>query len=196
MTSKIFINQQRTNVNHFNYYYFTNTFTENELSLIQSLGDSNEAYDAVTGKSDKPTEYRTSKVSWIDEDDNSKWLFDKFADLANRANKEMWNFDIWGYQDTFQYTKYYASENGHYDWHVDMGPGMSNRKLSCVLQLSDPTEYEGGDLELNLGHTISIIPKQKNLLCFFPSFILHRVTPVTKGTRISLVTWLCGANLR
>ena len=108
----------------------------------------------------------------------------------------MWNFDVWGYHDDFQYTKYYGGDQGHYDWHMDLGPNMSNRKLSCVIQLSDPSDYEGGELEFNLGYTILSVPKGKGVITFFPSFLLHRVTPVTKGTRISLVTWLCGANLR
>ena len=107
----------------------------------------------------------------------------------------MWNFDIWGYQDLLQYTKYYG-DGGHYDWHADLGPGISNRKLSCVLQLSTPEEYEGGELQMNPGGDIMSVPKGLGVLCFFPSFLLHRVTPLTSGTRKSLVTWLCGANLR
>lgn len=196
MTTKIFLENQRTSFNHFNYYYFNDVFSNEELSKINSMGYEAGLHDATTGTSTKPTEYRTSKISWIDESDDSKWLYEKVATLANQANKEMWNFDIWGYQDSFQYTKYFASDKGHYDWHFDMGPYMSNRKLSCVLQLSDPSEYEGGELELNLGDNISKVPKKKGLICFFPSFILHRVTEITKGTRVSLVTWLCGANLR
>ena len=119
----------------------------------------------------------------------------KIADYAIIANKEMWNFDIWGYHDSLQYTRYYGN-GGHYDWHADLGPGLSNRKLSVVLQLSDPSEYEGGDLEINPGGNIMTVPKEMGLICFFPSFLLHRVTPLTSGNRITLVTWLCGANLR
>jgi PKHD-type hydroxylase len=92
-------------------------------------------------------------------------------------------------------TNYYG-DGGHYDWHADLGPGISNRKLSVVLQLSDPKDYVGGDLQMNTGGAITTVPKEYGLLCFFPSFVLHRVTPLTSGTRTSLVTWLCGANLR
>ena len=107
----------------------------------------------------------------------------------------MWDFDIWGYHDSLQYTVY-NGDGGHYDWHADLGPGLSNRKLSVVLQLSEGTDYDGGELQINPGGSILSVPKQLGLLCFFPSFLLHRVTPVTSGKRISLVTWLCGANLR
>jgi PKHD-type hydroxylase len=65
-----------------------------------------------------------------------------------------------------------------------------------VLQLSDPGEYEGGELQMNVGSSILTVPQELGLICFFPSFLLHRVTPLTSGVRKSLVTWLCGANLR
>ena len=141
------------------------------------------------------SDYRKSDISWIDESPESNWLYEKVAEYANKANKEMWNFDIWGYQDSFQYTIYNGG-GGHYDWHSDCGPNMSNRKLSCVLQLTDPKDYVGGNLEMNLGHTVQQVVKGKGIMCFFPSFVLHRVTPVEMGIRKSLVTWLCGANLR
>ena len=62
--------------------------------------------------------------------------------------------------------------------------------------MSDPNDYEGGDLQLNTGGSIISVKKEVGLICFFPSFVLHRVTPITSGVRTSLVTWLCGANLR
>ena len=107
----------------------------------------------------------------------------------------MWNFDIWGYHDSLQYTVY-NGDGGHYDWHADLGPGLSNRKLSVVLQLSEGTDYDGGELQINPGGSILSVPKQLGLLCFFPSFLLNRVTPLSSGVRLSLVTWFRGANLR
>lgn len=80
--------------------------------------------------------------------------------------------------------------------YADLGVGISNRKLSVVLQLSNPNEYEGGELQMNTGGSIINVPKEKGLICFFPSFVLHRVTPLSSGLRRSLVTWLCGVNLR
>jgi PKHD-type hydroxylase len=141
------------------------------------------------------SDYRKSEIAWIGDNDDTRWLFEKMADLCKIANKNMWNFDIWGYQDGFQYTVYYG-DGGHYDWHADLGPGISNRKISCVLQLSDPGEYEGGDLQMNPGGNILTVPKGLGTLCFFPSFLLHRVTPLNGGVRKSLVNWFCGANFR
>jgi PKHD-type hydroxylase len=200
-SSYLFINQHRTNVNALNYYYYSNAFTIDEIERIKRIGESIPKQKAVVGGEQNGTvdsntyTGRQSVVSWIDETQDSSWLYEKIGNYAITANKELWNFDIWGYQDPLQYTTYYGN-GGHYDWHVDLGPEMSNRKLSVVLQLADPNNYAGGDLEINCGGFPYTVPRQLGLLCFFPSFLLHRVTPVTSGTRISLVTWLCGANFR
>jgi PKHD-type hydroxylase len=196
MSSKNFLPEQRNDVNHLNYYYFASAFTESELALIKEIADKIPKQKASVGTEGNISEYRISDVAWINDSDDTEWLYSKIADYAKIANKEMWNFDIWGYQDNLQYTNYYGDGGGHYDWHLDLGPGLSNRKLSVVLQLSDPSEYVGGNLEMNVGGSILTVPKEKGLICFFPSFLLHRVTPLTSGTRTSLVTWLCGANLR
>jgi PKHD-type hydroxylase len=196
MSSKNFLPEQRNDVNHLNYYYFASAFTESELALIKEIADKIPKQKASVGTEGNISEYRISDVAWINDSDDTEWLYSKIADYAKIANREMWNFDIWGYQDNLQYTNYYGDGGGHYDWHLDLGPGLSNRKLSVVLQLSDPSEYVGGNLEMNVGGSILTVPKEKGLICFFPSFLLHRVTPLTSGTRTSLVTWLCGANLR
>ena len=193
-----FLQEQRNNVNHLNYYYFVNAFTPEEIIKIRELGDSHPQQVATVVGDDgntSPSDYRKSEISWLDENSKTQWIYEKISGYAKTANREMWNFDIWGYQDLLQYTTYYGN-GGHYDWHADLGPSISNRKLSVVLQLSDPSEYEGGDLQMNPGGTILTVEKGLGTLCFFPSFLLHRVTPLTSGVRKSLVTWLCGANLR
>ena len=195
--SKQFLANERNNVNHFNYYYYTNAFTLEELDTIKTIGNSypKQLAEVGGGEDSQVSDYRKSEISWIPEEPNNQWLYDKIAQYAISANKEMWNFDIWGYHDALQFTNYYG-DGGHYDWHADLGPGISNRKLSVVLQLSDPKDYVGGELQMNTGGGITSVAKEYGSLCFFPSFVLHRVTPLTSGTRTSLVTWLCGANLR
>jgi len=66
------------------------------------------------------------------------------------------------------------------------------RKLSLVLQLSDPKDYEGGELILHLSEEPTVVPKKQGYVTIFPSFVLHEVTPVTSGTRHSLVSWISG----
>lgn len=195
--TKYFLEDQRTNINHLNYYYFTDAFTPDEIMKIREIGDNAPKTKGTTVADQKNvvSNYRVSDISWLKDNDETGWIYQKMADLCKIANQNMWNFDIWGYQDSFQYTVYYG-DGGHYDWHVDLGPGISNRKISCVLQLSDPEEYDGGDLEMNPGGQVLTIPKGLGVLCFFPSFMLHRVTPLNSGVRKSLVNWFCGANFR
>ncbi len=197
MSSNYFLADQRNNTNHLNYYYFTDEFTPEEIIEIRKIGDNSPKEKGTTVSDDKNivNEYRISDISWLGDNSETNWIYKKISDLAKIANREMWNFDIWGYHDSLQYTIYYG-DGGHYDWHADLGPGISNRKLSVVLQLSDPSEYEGGELEMNPGGNLLVVPKKLGLICFFPSFLLHRVKPLTSGTRRSLVTWLCGANFR
>jgi PKHD-type hydroxylase len=193
-----FLNKQRNNVNHMNYYYFTNAFTPEEIKKIIEIGEKHPKQAGTTVSDDEVegvSDYRISEISWLGESEETAWIYDKFAEYAMIANEQMWNFDIWGFGDSLQYTKYFGN-GGHYDWHVDLGPGISNRKLSCVLQLSSPEEYEGGQLQMNPGGNIIESPKGLGTMIFFPSFLLHRVTPLTSGVRKSLVTWFCGANLR
>jgi PKHD-type hydroxylase len=197
-SSNYFLDSQRNNVNHLNYYYFTDVFTPEELVKIIEIGEKLPKQRGTTVGNDTEeveSTYRLSEISWVDENPETYWIYKRISEYAKIANEAMWNFDIWGYQDSLQYTKYYGN-GGHYDWHADLGPGISNRKLSCVLQLSTPEEYDGGDLQMNPGGNIVSVPKGLGTLCFFPSFLLHRVTPLNSGTRKTLVTWLCGANLR
>lgn len=194
--NRYFIDRERNNVDHYNYYYFDDAFTEDELTKIHNTANMypKEA-GTVVGDSEVVSDYRKSTVIWVPEENKNMWLYNKISELAHVANTQMWNYDIWGYGDALQYT-IYEGNGGHYDWHADLGPKISNRKLSCVLQLSDANDYEGGELQFNNGSGSVNVGKRKNRIVFFSSFVLHRVTPVTKGTRISLVTWLSGKNLR
>lgn len=193
---KYFLSKERNKTNHLNYYYFTKSFSPQEIIQIREYCDQLPKQQAVVGGEDGAvSDYRKSEISWVPQNEDTAWFYDKISEYAYIANKEMWNFDIWGYLDDLQYTTYYGN-GGHYGWHADLGPDMSNRKLSAVLQLSDPGEYEGGDLEINIGSQILKVPKELGLITFFPSFLLHRVTPLMSGVRTTIVTWLCGANLR
>jgi len=195
--SRKFLRSHRTNIDHFNYYYFEDGFTPEECDKIIELAEAlpKQAGTTVGQSEEVVSDYRKSIISWVPQTPEYFWLYDKITNMAQIANSSMWNYDIWGYDDELQYTRYY-DDGGHYDWHADLGPGISNRKLSCVIQLSDPSDYEGGDLQLNPGGGVTTIPKKRGQVTFFSSFVLHRVTPVVSGTRISLVTWLAGANLR
>ena len=125
-------------------------------------------------------------------------IFDTVFDYITSANESAgWNYDITG-MEPVQLGEY--TDGGHYVWHTDMdNPCMEGyqRKLSCSVQLSDPDTYEGGDLILedSRGYEFTA-PRQKGSVIVFPSFLKHKVTPVTKGVRYSAVGWMRGPAFR
>ena len=117
-----------------------------------------------------------------------------------KANANNFGFDIIkNFQ--VQFGEYSAEYSGFYEWHLDQGlvsNKLVGRKLSIVVQLTDPSEYEGGKLEFDIDgeqFTPSNFEKKGSVIVF-PSFYRHRVTPVTKGVRNSLVAWVDGPNFR
>ena len=150
---------------------------------------------------------RNSDVTWF----NDTWIYKEIHPYIHTANKSAgWNFE-WDRSEPCQFTKYKHGQ--YYDWHCDSwektykkeGPENGKiRKLSVTCQLTDGSEYEGGELEFDfrnysphmreetqhLKQAKEILPKGSIIV--FPSFVWHRVKPVTKGTRYSLVLWNLG----
>ena len=175
------------------YYCFRAGFTRDEINLLdKQLFDTNMQIKEATTFSGSEEELRKSRVGWIPMDQNFLWLHAKLGEMVNIANKELWGFDISGMDEQIQYAEY-PENGGHYDWHMDTGPDkFSRRKISITVQLSDPSEYEGGDLQIKINAGQSDTPKGLGNVVIFPSYLLHRVTPVTKGLRRSLVLWITG----
>lgn len=144
------------------------------------------------------TEIRESKVAWVGLNEHTQWIYDRLAFVARSLNGQFYKFDLYGFSEDMQYTVYHGDETGHYTWHLDAGSGGGSppRKLSMVLQLSDPKDYEGGDLELFSSANPTKVDKKKGLVAAFPSYMLHRVSPVTKGVRKTLVIWVCGPSFK
>tara|TARA_A200000159_G_C7337523_1_gene345714 strand:- start:2671 stop:3351 length:681 start_codon:yes stop_codon:yes gene_type:complete len=168
------------------------------------------------------SEIRQSDVRWIPHNSFVEEISQKIEDGINSANREAgWNL-LWDQPESHQYTIYHhrpeAEVKGdHYTWHIDSSPdwqgqGERIRKLSSTLQLSDPNDYEGGHFQyinpngifdklkrheewVDMQQHITTLPfsaKSKGTLIVFPSHTYHQVTPVTRGTRISLVSWFHG----
>lgn len=145
--------------------------------------------------------YRRSEIRWVNAyDANNKDIVDIIWYFAQQANRNAFGFDI-NYLNDIQYTVYNSDVEAKYDWHHDTfwaNPTTYDRKISIVIQLSDPADYEGGVFELDYQYEQ---PPLNNLsmrgtVLAFPSFISHRVTPVTKGVRRSLVTWIEGPKFK
>lgn len=177
-----------------NYYYFQHGFSKPELNQIYKDVELLPFQEATTiGGGITNKEIRSSSIKWIPQDENWMWLYRKMGELSSIANNNLWRFDLKYMPELIQYTEYYASEEGHYDWHQDIGPGPASlRKVSITVQLSEADEYEGGDLEISQGSNSTIAPRGSGVVVIFPSYMLHRVTRVTKGTRRSFVLWVGG----
>jgi len=187
-----------THINQTNYYWYKEGLDLIDVQKVEDLADTYPyTKGTIIGNDEIVESVRKSKIKWLYPNDDSQWLYDKIINMVVEANKTMWNFNLYSVIDSIQYTVY-SEGGGHYDWHMDIGPGsISHRKVSVTIQLSDPSEYEGGDLELWYGGGGVIqIPKNKGLTVIFPSFSMHRVTPITKGTRKSLVLWLGGEHYK
>ena len=180
-------------------YLLWRAFSDEELDRIVAIGDEAEHISARVGGHEKPVEkVRTSKIAWINCNQDTTWLFEKLATIVRKANAENYRFDLSGFIDSLQYTIYDADDGrgGHYDWHIDPhGTGHPLRKLSLSIQLSDSFDYEGGELQV-WGAQKQTLNKERGLIHIFPSWMLHRVTPVTSGVRKSLVAWVSGPDWR
>jgi PKHD-type hydroxylase len=181
------------------YYWFKEGFNAEELATIdKDVKSITPQYGTIAngGTADDIKDIRKSTIRWVNQDPKFEWIYDRLSELVKEANDAIWKFDITSMPEAIQYTEYYDN-GGHYDWHMDCGPNeLSTRKISITVQLSDSDEYEGGDLEFMRGSTPEKAPRGKGVVVMFPSFMLHRVTPITKGTRKSFVLWLGGSHYR
>ncbi len=203
------------------YWYFTGALPKAFCKELIKYGNEKKDELALTGgyklKADEGKKLseeelndlkkkRDSNIVWLSE----PWIYKEIHPFIHEANKNSgWNFK-WDWSEACQFTKYGPSQ--YYDWHCDSWNKPYNnekddningkiRKLSVTCTLSDPKEYEGGDLEFdtrqyepNNGPNFITSPelRQQGSVVVFPSFVWHRVKPVTKGTRYSLVIWNLG----
>lgn len=178
---------------------WANAFTPDELDRIERYGDGLGLLQGGLAKdleTDKRDQIRSSRIAWFEGVAENKWIYDRIQQIAMLINAMSYRFDLTGFSERMQYSVYEGTQQGHYDWHVDQGPIGIRRKLSLTVQLSDPSQYEGGDLQLYAGNLIQNAPRDRGMLIAFPSYVLHRVAPVTAGTRKSLVIWITGPQFR
>jgi len=142
---------------------------------------------------------RDTKISWMDVSQDTLDIWQKINTTFSEVNRRFFNFDLDGFYEPAQLGLYTSKDKSHYDWHIDYfnnGLGVP-RKLSMVLSLSDSKDFTGGDLLLKPHTDESIkVELKKGRAWFFPSYVLHTVTPVTKGIRKSLVVWAGGPDFR
>ena len=176
---------------------WNDVFAPAELDAIAQAGDRmiRQSATITTGSKSDPA-LRVTSVAWFAPGPEHGALFAKIGATVQRLNAQFFRFDV-SELEPMQYAVYNGVEGGHYGWHVDCGPSnVKPRKLSLSIQLSDPGDYEGCDLQFRFGPGIETAPRARGAVIAFPSFYLHRVTPVASGTRKALVVWANGPDFR
>ena len=170
-----------------------------ELDAITAVGDKlarDKARVADSRDAERTTAHRVTEVAWMMQNDETLPFYQRMSEIVLALNECFYKYDLHGLEN-FQYAIYHGNEGGHYDWHIDNGEHTDQpRKLSLSLQLSDGDAYDGCDLEIYARSRLDVAPRKRGTLIAFPSFALHRVTPITRGIRKSLVCWVSGPEFR
>ena len=200
-------------------YWVDNFLTDDEIEKIKTHAKTLLTQDAMVGQEEKEKKEftldyhikdtnkgvvprsRITDIKWISLNENTNWLFKKIIDKIIDVNGR--NFDLQlKFVENLQFSEYTEENKGFYSKHRDCGlkKSLDNfvdiRKLSFTIQLTDESEYKGGELIFYMDEEEKKAPKSKGTIIFFESDIIHEVTPVTKGVRHSLVSWVQGPNLR
>jgi PKHD-type hydroxylase len=185
--------------------YFKSYFTKEECEKIIRDASKLPSQDAVVGvngiSTTLDTSIRKSKVRFIsDKDANFTWLFDKMWKTATEANRDFFDIHI-SKLEFIQFAEYDSSYAGEYKEHHDVfwlnNDPHYHRKLSGIVQLSDPNQYAGGEFEITETiHPIDKEIKERGSVVYFPSMLRHKANKVTKGIRYSLAVWFEGPKWR
>lgn len=196
----------KNNINLTSCCYWEEFLTEEDIDKINSLPQwSNLRKGKIGGASGLDTvgninnSIRETEISFMYFSEELKEIWFKISNTISEINSRFFNFDLTGCYEGAQLSLYTEENKSHYNWHIDGTVTDRNvpRKLSMVLSLSDPNEFEGGLLQIKYASDSPItLEIKKGRAWFFPSYLLHRVTPVTKGIRKSLVIWIGGPSFK
>lgn len=185
---------EEENNNFAPYVFFKGLFNDAEVNRIRAMWDQDLSKQGRIGDKALDNSVRKSNILFIDPIEND-WIYNKLEMACTMINLSRYKFDLRGFQSRLQLTQY--ADGGFYGWHMDCGTGNTSlRKLSITVQLSDASEYAGGELQFMEGNKLVSAPKEKGMAVLFPSYVAHRVEPVTSGTRMSIVGWIAGPPYR
>jgi PKHD-type hydroxylase len=189
----------RNNVGCDEMAFWEGFLTPDEINLLLSqpewLNLQNGCIGGKSGGQELNANIRSTQISWVGMKPELANIWDKLANVVAEVNKQFFKFDLTGFYEPIQFGLYTADAQDHYDWHTDSSPSEAGipRKLSMAMLLSDPSEFEGGEFMVKTNSdNAQILECKKGRAWFFPSYTLHRVAPVTKGVRRSLVLWIGG----
>jgi len=187
--------------------FWDNIFTEEEINLILSRPEWLQTEPAYIGVQSTEkcvnSQIRETSVSWLTYSTQMHGVWSKLSDVFSEVNRRYFHYDLNGFYEPIQLGIYSGNNKGHYDWHIDANHTSNDfekfppRKLSMALLLSEQDQFEGGEFQVKVGDdTAHTLETKRGRAWFFPSYLLHRVTPVTKGIRRSLVLWAGGPPFR
>jgi len=168
------------------YAYWEKLFTPEECEKIIEIAKNK---GLTQGETSGKLDIRSSKISWLYAVDNLDWVFKRITDAVLNLNNRFFQFDIYALNEGLQFTNY-KEPSDKYGKHIDRRFNNIIRKLSLSIQLTNPEEYEGGELILYEDGKGTEMKKEQGTLILFTSYILHEVKPITKGERNSLVSWV------
>ncbi|MFC2966513.1 2OG-Fe(II) oxygenase [Acidimangrovimonas pyrenivorans] len=173
-------------------------FTPAECARIVALAHQDDLAEAGLVGRVSDHNIRRAELAWLDERAGSDWVMERIIRLVSAVNRAAFGFDLSEFAESPQVARYGAEREGHFGWHSDIGDGpvARKRKLTMVVQLSAADAYDGGVLELRPDLAVRAAERWQGAAVLFPSFMLHRVTPVTRGERHSLTIWAHGPAFR
>ncbi len=175
-------------------FFGKNMFNERFLFDIDEYVSHQQLENGGTGTVENPNnsiQLRSTKIHWMTNEkykDSLLPIYQEISSKVRRINDSIWSYNYDGYQ-SFQYSEYDVGD--HFDWHIDTNQftGKNIRKVSFSLGLSNKNEYEGGDLILKTSVEENHYKLDRGDLIVFPSWVLHKITPITKGKRRVVVGW-------
>lgn len=192
-----FLPDYSPNYDDYSVYFALNFLSKEECDKILNLKTVIQPSSATTPDAD--TNIRKSTVYWLDHDKSTDWIYQKLGSKILEINRLHFGFDLSGILEPLQVAEYNSDENGQYIWHTDFHtktPMNVQRKISLSINLTDDGAYEGGNIEHFHINYPAVTPRDIGALVIYPSYIMNRVTPVTRGTKHVLNLFVHGPNFK
>ena len=172
-------------------FCFPNVFTPEECDAILAIDGDRASYRS--GLLHPVEGYRSALTSWIPPCEARAFIDERLDSLVRNVNRR-YRFDLTAFEEHVLISRYQVGD--HFDWHIDsVEKENSLRKLSISVQLSEPSDYDGGGLEF-MPHGEVVFSRDRGTAILFPAYLCHRVGPITRGMRASLVTFALGPTFR
>ncbi len=176
------------------FHLIPNALNDSEIAEILRKAEDVPAQDGtIFSTQDNASSIRKSSIKWL----SDEALKQRLWSFVCTANQQAFDVDV-ACEADLQFTSYYGDHAGHYDWHQDVhfaSQEAQDRKISVTIQLSAQADYSGGDFLFEDVQSSANF-KAKGTALLFPSYLRHKVTPVTSGVRHALVAWFFGPRWR